>query len=146
MLMIDLDPVIWGPHYWFFLHTLSMTYPKHPNDVVKKKYYDFIQNLPLFIPHSKMSKSFSDMLDIYPVSPYLDSKDSFIRWIHFIHNKVNKKIELPQISMSKFYTDYYENYKTRDVKYIEYAKTKRHILYGILIILLFGTIYFLYNK
>ena len=146
MLMIDLDPVIWGPHYWFFLNTLSMTYPKHPNDVVKKKYYDFIQNLPLFIPHSKMSKSFSDMLDIYPVSPYLDSKDSFIRWIHFIHNKVNKKIELPQISMSKFYTDYYENYKTRDVKYIEYAKTKRHILYGILIILLFGTIYFLYNK
>jgi hypothetical protein len=146
MLMIDLDPVIWGPHYWFFLHTLSMTYPKHPNDVVKKKYYDFIQNLPLFIPHSKMSKSFSDMLDIYPVSPYLDSKDSFIRWIHFIHNKVNKKIELPQISMSKFYTDYYENYKTRDVKYIEYAKTKRHILYGILIVLLFGTIYFLYNK
>ena len=39
-----LDPKIWGPHYWFFLHTLASTYPHTPNEVVRKKYYDFIQN------------------------------------------------------------------------------------------------------
>ena len=44
------DPTIWGPHYWFFLHTISHTYPLYPNEVTKKKYYDLIQNMPLFIP------------------------------------------------------------------------------------------------
>ena len=48
--MTNLDPNIWGPHYWFFLHTIAMSYPIHPNAVTKKKYYDFVQNIPLFIP------------------------------------------------------------------------------------------------
>ena len=36
-IIMYLDPAIWGPHYWFFLHTLAMTYPHHPNSVTKKK-------------------------------------------------------------------------------------------------------------
>ena len=35
--MCDLDPKIWGPHYWFFLHTIAMSYPLRPNAVTKKK-------------------------------------------------------------------------------------------------------------
>lgn len=31
-----LDPDIWGPHFWFVLHTMAMTYPHHPNDVTKR--------------------------------------------------------------------------------------------------------------
>ena len=30
------DPNVWGPHYWFFLHTIAESYPLHPNDVTKK--------------------------------------------------------------------------------------------------------------
>ena len=90
--MVELDTAIWGPHYWFFLHTATMTYPLKANDVVKKKYYDFIQNIPLFIPNETMSKSFQHMLDTYPVSPYLDTRDSLTRWMHFIHNKMNKQL------------------------------------------------------
>ena len=52
---VYLDPKVWGPHYWFFLHTLAMTYPHHPNSVTKKKYYEFIQNLPLFLPVEEIS-------------------------------------------------------------------------------------------
>jgi hypothetical protein len=141
--MVDLDATIWGPHYWFFLHTVTMTYPLHPNDVAKKKYYDFIQNLPLFIPNASMSKSFQEMLDTYPVSPYLDTRDSLTRWMHFIHNKLNKRLGLRQISMTKFYEDYHDRYKPRDVKIIEYAKTKRQVLYAILVCVLLAGIYFM---
>ena len=84
-----LEPKVWGPHYWFFLHTIAMSYPHRPNSVTKKKYYDFIQNIPLFIPVESFSTRFSNLLDEYPVSPYLDSRDSFIRWMWFIHNKIN---------------------------------------------------------
>jgi len=143
MIIADLDATIWCPHHWIFLLTPTMTYPLHPNDGAKKKYYDFIQNLPLFIPNASMAKSFQEMLDTYPVSPYLDSRDSLTRWMHFIHNKMNKRLGLRQISMTKFYEDYHDRYKPRDVKIIEYAKTKRQVLYALLVCALLAGIYFM---
>jgi len=141
-----LDPKIWGPHYWFFLHTIAMSYPVHPNAVTKKKYYDFVQNIPLFIPVESMSGEFSKLLDQYPVQPYLDNKESFIRWMWFIHNKINKKLEKPQISLNDFYVNYYEEYKPINEKMSEYYKIRGKLIYSSIIISIFGGIYYLYDK
>ena len=32
-----LDPDVWGPKYWFVLHSIALTYPHTVNDVTKKK-------------------------------------------------------------------------------------------------------------
>jgi hypothetical protein len=141
-----LDSNVWGPHYWFFLHTISMCYPNRPNSNTKKKYYDFIHNFYLFIPIESMSSYFSKLLDEYPVTPYLDSKDSFIRWMHFIHNKINEKIEKPIISLEKFYADYYEAYKPKDLKMREYNKLKGKLIYFFILFIIVFTIYYFYNK
>jgi hypothetical protein len=143
---MKLDSKIWGPHYWFFLHTAAMSYPVTPNDTVKKKFYDFIQNFPLFIPDMKMASSFSKILDKYPVSPYLDSKDSLTRWTHFIHNKINKKLEKQEISLEKFYTEYYKSYETVTEKQINYIKTKKHLAYAVILLIFIGIIYNFYNS
>ena len=144
--MTNLDPKIWGPHYWFFLHTIAMSYPIHPNAVTKKKYYDFVQNIPLFIPVESMSGEFSKLLDKYPVQPYLDNKESFIRWMWFIHNKINVKLEKPQISLNDFYVNYYEEYKPINEKMSEYYKIRGKLIYSGIIISIFGGIYYLYDK
>lgn len=141
-----LDPKVFGPHYWFFLHTISLNYPKYPNAVTKKKYYDFIQNLPLFIPIEKHASDFSKLLDEYPVSPYLDSRDSFVRWMHFIHNKINEKLEKRKISLSEFYVQYYEAYKPKEVKFSEYYRLREKAIYLTFICLVGSTIYYLYDK
>jgi hypothetical protein len=141
-----LDPKIWGPHYWFFLHTIAMSYPIHPNAVTKKKYYDFVQNIPLFIPVESMAGEFSKLLDQYPVQPYLDNKESFIRWMWFIHNKINKKLEKPQISLNDFYVKYYEEYKPMNEKMSEYYKIRGKLIYSGIIVSIFGGIYYLYDK
>jgi len=143
---IYLDLKVWGPHYWFFLHTLAMTYPHHPNSVTKKKYYEFIQNLPLFLPVEEVSSNFSKLIDKYPVTPYLDNRDSFVRWMHFIHNKVNEELEKPQISLNDFFVTYYNEYKTHDEKITEYYKLKERIIYFSIVIGITGTIYYLYDK
>lgn len=144
--MIYLDPKVWGPKYWFFLHTVAMSYPNYPNAVTKKKYYEFIQNMPLFIPVEKISIQFSDLIDKYPVIPYLDNKESFIRWTHFIHNKINEKIEKPKISLNDFYIKYYEHYKQDNVKMIEYYRLRSKIIYVSTLITIIGGIYYLYDK
>ena len=144
--MTYLDPKIWGPHYWFFIHTVAMTYPIRPNAVTKKKYYEFIQNLPLFIPVESMSGEFSKLIDKYPVAPYLDNRESLIRWTHFIHNKINQKLEKPQISLSDFYIKYYEEYKSQNVKMVEYYKLREKSIFCGIILTIGGTIYYLYDK
>ena len=143
---VYLDPKVWGPHYWFFLHTVAMTYPHHPNTVTKKKYYEFIQNLPLFLPVQEISSEFSKLIDKYPITPYLDNRDSFIRWTHFIHNKINQKLEKPQISLKEFYVKYYDEYKSDNVKAGEYYKLKEKLVYSLIIVTIVGSIFYLYDK
>jgi hypothetical protein len=146
MSSVYLDPKIWGPHYWFFIHTVAMTYPVRPNAITKKKYYEFIQNLPIFIPVENMSGEFSKLLDKYPVTPYLDNRESLIRWTHFIHNKINQKLEKPQISLSEFYVKYYEEYKSQNIKMVEYYKLREKAIFCIIISTIVGSIYYCYDK
>lgn len=127
-----LNPEVWGPHYWFVLHTIALTYPDHPNDVTKKKYYDFLQNVPLFLPIKEIGNGFSKMLDKYPVTPYLDSRESFIKWVHFIHNKINVALEKPEMTMDEAMIKYYELYKPKAVK--EAEERKRREKYAFLVI------------
>ena len=143
---VYLDPKIWGPHYWFFLHTVAMTYPHHPNAVTKKKYYEFVQNLPLFIPVEQISKEFEKMIDLYPITPYLDNRDSFVRWTHFAHNKINEKLEKPQITLNEFFVQYYNEYKSQNEKLADFYKLKEKLIYGGILGLLLCAIYYLYDK
>ena len=143
---IRLDPTVWGPHFWFFLHTLAMSYPHHPNAVTKKKYYELILNLPLFIPVEAIGSDFEKLLDEYPVTAYLDSRESLIRWMHFIHNKINEKLEKPKITLNDFYFRYYEEYKPKDIKMKEYYRWKEKLIYTLVVMGATGLIVYLYNK
>ena len=142
---MGLDPSIWGPHYWFFLHTMAMNYPHYPNSGTKKKYYEFIQNFHLFIPVEQISKEFSQLLEEYPVVPYLDNRESFVRWMHFMHNKINEKLEKTKISLGDFYKIYYDAYKPKEVKNYEFYKLRKKTIYFTLISILIGIIYWLYR-
>ena len=127
---MPLDPDVWGPHYWFVLHTIASTYPVSPNDVTKRKYYEFIQNLPLFIPVEEIGNHVGAMLEKYPVTPYLDSRQSFVRWMHFLHNKVNEGTGKEQVSLEESLTAYYEHYKPRAVKDVTERRRREKIAFA----------------
>ena len=141
-----IEPTIWGPHYWYFLHTIAFCYPLHPNTITKKKYYELIQNLPLFIPVETIGTSFEKILDEYPVTAYLDSRESFVKWMHFIHNKINEKLEKPKITLNEFYFRYYEEYKPKDVKMKDYYRWREKMIYILVVMCVTGLIVYLYNK
>ncbi len=143
---MKLDPLIWGPHYWFFLHTTAISYPIYPNSTIKKKYYNFIQSLPLFLPDKEISNTFSKLLDEYPVTPYLDSRESFIKWMHFIHNKVNIYLNKPILSYNDSLIQYYNNYKPKKIIKKEELKLRdKLIFFSIFIILIMLIIILNYN-
>jgi len=128
------SPSVWGPHYWFFLHTVAESYPLTPNQVTKRKYYDLIINFPLFLPDEEIGNKFSKLLDKYPVTPYLDSRESFIRWVHFIHNKVNAILGKEEISLPLALDRYQAEYKPKAVLLSESINVRKHFLYAIFIL------------
>lgn len=110
-----LDPDIWMPNLWFFIRTTAHTYPDNPNKIIKRKYYDFIQNLPIFIPHTECRKKFSNILDSFPVTPYLANRDSFFFWIHFVENHMNKSIGKAEYSLLEHMDQYYKEYLPKEI-------------------------------
>jgi hypothetical protein len=140
------DPTVWGPHFWFVLMTMAVSYPLKANEVTQKKYYDFITNLPLFIPHPQIGNKFSSLIDKYPVSPYLEGKDSFLKWVHFIHNKINVQIDKDEITMTEALDAYYDMYKPKEIVLREQIKYRKKLIFGVIIIGLFIGGYYLYKK
>lgn len=143
---MTLDPKIWGPHYWFVLHTIALSYPIKPNETIRKKFYDFYQNLPLFLPIEEIGNNFSKFLDKYPVTPYLESRQSLVRWTHFIHNKINKALNVPTLTMEQAMSSYYESYKPREVKDLEQRKRREKYVFAGFVVLIIAAAAFLYRK
>jgi hypothetical protein len=143
---MNLNPEIWGKHYWFVLYTIAISYPLNINEATKKKYYDFIQNLPLFLPIPNIGNIFSNFLDAYPVTPYLDSRESFTKWVHFIHNKINVYLGKPELTYYQAMNNYYEHYKLKQVKKTEERKNKHKFIFATAVILIISLILFLYFK
>jgi len=135
-------PEVWGTHYWFFLMTIALTYPDHVNAVTKRKYYDLIQNLPIFIPNAEISKNFSDMLNKYPVTPYLDNRDSFVRWIVFIHNKINASLGKREITMDEAMDNYFKQMVPETIFHIDKMEYGKYAVYITIILLLVIGVYF----
>ena len=137
---------VWGPHYWFFLHTIAHSYPEHPNAVTKRKYYDLIQNMPIFIPEPEMGNKFSVLLDKYPVTPYLDKRDSFIRWMHFIHNKYNELLGKDEIALYEGIDLYLNEYHPKPIVLTNTLRIKSYIIHLVFILICLFLIYLYMDK
>ncbi len=143
---MNLDPDVWGPHYWFMLHTTALNYPTNPNTTTKKKFYDFIHNLPLFIPHRDISDAFAKVLDKYPLTPYLENKKSFMKWMHFVHNYINKTLNKPPLDYYEAIDKYYNHYKPKKIIDMDTIKFRNRMIYIGLIIILMCIANYFYDK
>ncbi len=143
-IIMKLDPKIWVSKLQFLLITISLYYPLHPNDISKKKYYDFITNVPVLFPDFPLGKNFIKLLDEYPVTPYLKSRESFMKWIHFINNKINISMNNEQTTFYESLESYYDLYKPEEIRKKEYSKRKKqYIQLGIVFFIILTIIYYI---
>ena len=133
-----MNPDIWGPPYWFVLHSMAFKYPQHPNTTIKKKYYEFFKNLPEFLPSH--SSKIRKLMEIYPVSAYLDNRDLLVKYVHLLHNKINKQLDKPEISLEKFYSDHNDLYHPQKNNDLTFGVLKR-LVYSCFLFLFILIIY-----
>jgi hypothetical protein len=133
----------WGPHYWFFMMSVALSYPDFPNETTRRKYYDFFTNFSYFIPDPDMSTRFSEMLDRFPITPYLASKDSLVRWVVFIHNKYNEMLGKHEISLDEALANYYDHFIPKPVYLHHQLRMRRYWIHAVFIVLCFCLIFYL---
>ena len=111
-----------------------------------KKYYEFIKNLHLFLPDEEIGSQFSKFLDKYPVTPYLDSRESFMKWVHFIHNRINISLGKQTMSYDDSLKEYFKQYRTNEDIEAEYRKKREKYVYAIVFSGFVSLSIFLYLK
>ena len=138
----SLNPKIWMPSFFFFLRSVAHGFPDTPNRVTKRKYYDFVMNIPMYVPSDEWINTFTHLLDVCPITPYLDSRDAFFMWIHMLENKVNLRMNLPNKTIVEHYDQYYGAYLPQPI-YIanKFKLHKNTIITGITLSLLLGIVY-----
>jgi len=84
-----MDVNLWGPPFWFILHTITMNYPDKPSYVEKRHHFDFFNNLQYVLPCDVCREHYRANFKKNPIESYLDNKKSLVEWGVRMHNEVN---------------------------------------------------------
>lgn len=96
---MNIDPKIWGPSSWKFMHYITIGYPEKPTDEIKKSVYNFFISLKNILPCEKCRYNFGHHLLKHPLTDdILSSRTKLINWLIDIHNDVNISTNKPTIS------------------------------------------------
>ena len=80
------------------------------------------------------------------MTPYLESRQSLVRWTNFIHNKINTALNLPTLTLEEALSSYYEHYKPKEVKDNIERKRREKIAFAIFVAVILSAAIYLYRK
>ena len=106
-----MDPKVWGPHAWLFIHSVALQYPDKPTANEKIKFGDFFNSLKYVLPCRKCRLHYTQHYKKSP--PDLRDKKSLVQWSVDLHNNVNASNNKPEIDMKDFLQFYHKLYNKR---------------------------------
>ena len=132
-----MDPIIWGPHLWFYMHTLSFNYPEKPNAENIENHLAFFENLKFTLPCENCRKHYIKFYENNKIDDSLVSRQKLIEWVLDLHNDVNRRNNKPQWSLDKLKKYYKEKYSEEpENPLLSYAKSIKLLLALFLVIIL----------
>lgn len=116
---MGLNPNIWGPYGWFFIHSVALNYPTNPTIKDKNNYKIFFESLSYILPCNMCSEHYKSYINEHPIDNFLNDNISLNKWTMEMHNNVNRLNNKKEIDYKEYidiyrsiYTDNYNlNYK-----------------------------------
>lgn len=106
---------IWGPMLWTVLHIISLNYPVKPTKEQQDHYYDFIMTLPNVLPcgacRVNMRKNMRKVG--FSKAKVFKNRESFARWLHALHNEVNRMLDHPVLESFEDMRDTFEMFRAK---------------------------------
>ena len=141
-----MDPQVWGPPGWTFLHSITLAYPACPKKEDKEAMRTFFMNVGNVLPCDKCQSNFKKHLKKYPLTNrILCSREGLVNWLIDIHNEVNKMHGKRELSYEEVLQIYQEKYSGRK-SFTNYLIILLFIIIAILLLVLGSLLYLRYRK
>ena len=114
-----MEPEVWGPHAWQFLHSITLSYPDNPTLEDKNNHAQFFNSIQNILPGQSCRDHYTQNLQALPIEQHLDNKESLFRWSVDLHNRVNvmnNKREYSYDEVTELYEKMYD--KTSGIRLI----------------------------
>jgi hypothetical protein len=107
--MLDnINPELWGKHFWKMLHYITFAYPSNPTAKDKKNIISFFKTFKKIIPCEKCRRNFKQHLANNPLNDSaLENKQNLILWLLNLHNDVNKLLGKPEVTLGQLSQMYF---------------------------------------
>jgi len=129
-----------------FLHTVAAHYPKHPNAITKKVHYRLFHNFQEFIPHRQIASNYTKLIDAYPVTPYLDSRERLVQWVNFIHNQINALTGKPEVTLQQHRDNMRELYLSKKHRWNRYVRNNFLVVSFMFLVMISAAVYVSFSQ
>lgn len=144
-----MNPDIWGPHAWIFLHTITLEYPLQPTQKDKENYLLFFKSLASVLPCGDCKVHYQEYITKNPLEKALECRDQIFKWLVDIHNMVNVSNGKRPFSCHEVEKIYKEMYDKKCSKMKRQNRQNILIIIILIILILFVIlffIFFIFNK
>ena len=93
-----MDPNLWGPSGWYFLHSLTYSYPENPTKKEKDAAIHFFDSLGTLLPCTVCKVNYDKHFKEKNIENYVSSREELVKWLIGIHNQVNMDSGKPMVS------------------------------------------------
>ena len=119
-----MQPTVFGPIVWHFLHMISFNYPIRPTKEQKAQYTRYIWSLSDILPcqtcRHHMKQNLIDLGFDRNNDEIMSSRSTFSKFIFDLHNRVNEQLQKKPFKSFKRVKTKYEMYRYR--KHSPYEK------------------------
>lgn len=98
-----INPIVWGPSFWFSLHNGSLSYPIDASNIVAEKMKGFILGIPYMLPCKKCSHHAITYIEenYNNLNKICSGRNSLFKFYVDFHNFVNKRLGKPEMSLKE---------------------------------------------
>lgn len=105
--MQNINPDIWGPPGWRFMHYITLSYPIEPSDKNKEDIKRFFTSVGPVLPCESCRIHFNSHRHKHPITDdVLSTRDNLVIWLMNIHNEVNLIKGKPIYTLDMLYDEY----------------------------------------
>jgi hypothetical protein len=105
--MHNIDPKIWGPPTWDFLHYVTLSYPDYPTQEEKDNIKVFFMLVGKVLPCQNCRNNFYKHINIHKLTDeVVSNRYNLVMWLIKIHNEVNKMHGKPLLTYEKVIKKY----------------------------------------
>ena len=87
-----MDPKIWGPSMWFYLHSMTFQYCQDKTCATipeMEEMKTFLESLQYTLPCLECRQNYARHLKVYPIR--LGNRRELFNWVVDLHNAVNRE-------------------------------------------------------